>query len=151
MSKDINLSKIDYDILKFVSRHQPVHVDKIKKHLPKWRTSIDLRISQLENPDFEYSNRSRYPLPNSSHIREIGESSVGANGFYSFEGSGFYELSEFGYQSLQDYRVLRKTKRRELWTKNMWIPILVSIAINVIIRAIESLWQPILRWLANIP
>ena len=51
----------------------------------------------------------------------------------------------------RDYLIRYRQTRRDLWLKNIWIPILVTIVTNLAIRGIEWLLPRIQQWLSNTP
>lgn len=62
---------------------------------------------------------------------------------------GIYELTEYGKRELEDYLAAKKTDRKELWLKNAWIPIIVSLVTSAIANYILPKLPQILRWAAN--
>ena len=53
--------------------------------------------------------------------------------------TGVYEMTDYGRKSLQDYLSQKRAAKRDLWLKNAWIPILVTIATNLLIVGIKAL------------
>lgn len=47
------------------------------------------------------------------------------------------------------YFDIKKHNGKELWIKNAWIPILVSVATNLVISGLKWLWPLIQQWLSN--
>ena len=62
------------------------------------------------------------------------------------ESSGQYSANKNGKR----YLVYCKAHRRELWLKNMWIPIIVSFVTTVTTNYITPRIPQILQWVANI-
>lgn len=62
------------------------------------------------------------------------------------EPGGQYSIRKDGKR----YLLYCRSQRRELWMKNMWIPIIVSLTTNLVLDVIRSLWPQIQGSLANI-
>ena len=61
------LSDIDFKILEFISKNEPVEIEKIKSEFPDI-LSIDYRIGQMSEMDF--NEASHCYLPNTSFIAQ---------------------------------------------------------------------------------
>ena len=49
----------------------------------------------------------------------------------------------------KDYLVYSQQQRRDVWLKNVLLPILVTIGTNIVIFAAGQLWPLILQWLGR--
>ncbi|QAT48546.1 hypothetical protein EQM14_01430 [Caproiciproducens sp. NJN-50] len=47
------------------------------------------------------------------------------------------------------YFDVKKRRNKELWIKNAWIPILVSVATNLAINGLKWLWPLIQEWVSS--
>lgn len=75
-----------------------------------------------------------YSVPNTSYIEVIGD---------------IFCIAPLGKKALQDYQKQNKVDKRMLWLKNAWIPILVSIATNLIIDGMRQLLPLIQEWVSS--
>ena len=144
MSGEISdLSHMDYRILKFLSNDGTATVEQIAKRLPKG-DDVEYRLSVLAKR--EYSDMSHTYIQNSSYIFE---KMVEKKGTYGTEylKTGRYCITPKGIKALQDYLDKRKRDNRLLWMKNAWIPILVSIVINLLIALLQPVWSRLSAWL----
>jgi len=144
MSSDVTLQEIDYELLEYISENQPVHIDKIKGRFSKVQESIEYRIEALSKGTVRKFAGGISPVENSSFILHIWEEFMQDNGEISIRQSNSYELTGLGYQALQDYNRTLKSKRKDVWLKNAWIPILVSIAMYLLLNAVLPLLRCIL-------
>ena len=134
----VDLTENDVKILQYVKSHQPVHISQIEQALHGIE-SISYRVEILATPEYKYS----------SYLEQAYEN-VTEHGLTHSNPLGIYTLTDFGRKALQDYENSEKAQRRELWLKNAWIPILVTIATNLAIHALEWLSPLIQQWLSNI-
>ena len=91
------------------------------------------------------------PIPNTAYIEQDYESIKTDIGETEYRPLGIYHLTEFGYKSLQDYEYNQAAHKREIWLKNAWIPILVTLVTNLLIHGIKELWPLIQEWLSHTP
>ncbi len=139
------LSDIDFKILEFISKNEPVEIEKIKSEFPDI-LSIDYRIGQMSEMDF--NEASHCYLPNTSFIAQEYEKPTSS--FETKKSLGIYRITDMGKKSLQDYKARIKQHKKEIWLKNAWIPITVSIITTVLITYIIPKLPSLLKWLTNI-
>ncbi len=139
----IGLTEIDVKILWFISKNEPADISSIKAEFPNI-SAIEYRLQQLSQP--EYSSRSHIPLDNTSYLDEELLTFHDDAGSLRQRLSGRYTLTAMGHKALQDYRCNKRLHTRELWLKNAWIPIIVSIATNVVLNYILPRLLDLLKW-----
>lgn len=61
----------------------------------------------------------------------------------------YFTSSSAGKRLVEDFLDKERISRKELWLKNAWIPILVSIATTLAINVLKSLWPLIQQWASN--
>lgn len=136
----VSLTDIDIKILKFVKEHGPSDIKDIECSL-KNIAAIQYRVKILSTPEYINSGPIRFARDNSSYLEEDYETGIDEKTKDSiFIPLGIYRITEFGKKALQDYECIKTTHHRELWLKNAWIPILVTVVTNLIIGAIKWLW-----------
>lgn len=112
--------------------------------------SVPYRINQLRGQKYRKAGTSYFATPNSSYLREEYSSTTEDHLEFPVP-QGTYILTDLGRTALQDHELAQKSHRRELWLKNAWIPILVTVATNLAIRALGWLTPLIQGWLSNTP
>lgn len=133
------VSAIDFSILKFVSDKGQASMGEICAAFPEIQ-SIDKRIHILA-----------FSVSASPYLAEDVEMVVLPDGLKNTQGIGIYRLTDAGKIALQDYESENRISRRELWLKNAWIPILVSLITNLAISGTKRLIPLILELLSNTP
>lgn len=116
-------SDLDFDILSFIYKNEPISVDKIKDRFPKIE-NIDYRLEVMSKS--EYDDKLYRYIPNTSLIIQKFREEKG-----KYIATGIYETTEYGKKSLQDYKSNLKKHKREIWLKYAWIPIIVSFVTTV--------------------
>lgn len=138
-----DLTVIDYQILKFVSRKQPVGISEIKEGLPKI-DSIEYRIAMLSTPEYRLSADIRIPCENSYFLEELyDEDDI-------YHGLQIYRLTALGEKVLQDYKLKTKCDKKAMWLENAWIPIIVAFATTVLTNYILPKLPKLLGWFSSI-
>ena len=66
---------------------------------------------------------------------------------YAPKATGLMSITNLG----RDYLIYCRQRKKELWLKNAWIPILVTIVTNLIIDGLKCLSPQIQQWLSSIP
>ena len=133
--KDIkDFSKYDFQILEFVSKNKPVKIEQIKNRF-KNLTSIEERISRLSEPKF---SKLGIFVKNTSVIIPIVDNNAIA-----------YITTDWGETVLQDYKISQRNSNKRMWLKNAWIPIIVTIATNLLVIGIKALLPLILELFSN--
>lgn len=118
------LSDVDFKILEFINENEPVEIKKIKSKFPEI-ASIGYQIEQMSKQTFSQSG-SCY-IPNTSFIiQEYEEFEEPKGSFEPAKPLGIYTVTDFGKKALQDHKEYTKNRKKELWLKNAWIPIIVS-------------------------
>lgn len=145
----VSLTDSDVKILKYVRSHQPVHISQIERSLHGIE-SITYRVETLATPEYRYYDHFCEAVKNSSYLEQEYEH-VTEHGLTHSNPLGIYTLTDFGRKSLQDYENAIKAHHREMWLKNAWIPILVTVATNLVIRTLEWLFPLIQQWISNTP
>lgn len=140
-----NLTENDLKILRFIEKHETADIESIKKEFPDM-SAIEYRLEQLSTP--EYQNRAA--RPNSCCLKEHVKISRSESGYADTEYLGIYELTELGKRELQDHLAESQTRRKELWLKNAWIPIIVAFVTTVGTNYILPKLLRILQWAASI-
>lgn len=143
-----DLTEIDAKILQFIDSCGTADTVAIKKRFPN--TAIEYRLKKLSTPEVRYLSSSSIavPIENTCFLNERTEQTV-IKGYCHVEHLGIYELTEYGKRELEDYLAAKKTGRKELWLKNAWIPIIVSLVTSAIANYILPKLPQILRWAAN--
>lgn len=143
------LTEIDIQILRFVSKSEPASLEAIKLKFPT-ASSIEYRVKLLSTPEYRRVGNLPItnPVPNSSYLSQDRIETV-VNGRVKIEMLGTYRLTENGQKFLQDYGQKARSDRKELWLKNAWIPILVTLATNLVISGVKWLFPLIVQWLAS--
>lgn len=144
----VDLTENDVKILQYVRSHQPVHISQIEQSLHGIE-SISYRVDILATPKYRHYDYFCEAIKNSSYLEQAYEN-ITVHGVTHSKPLGMYTITDFGRKALQDHENSVKAQRRELWLKNAWIPILVTIATNLAIRALEWLFPLIQQWLSNI-
>ena len=139
------LNDIDFEILDFISKNEPVNIDQIKANFPNV-SSLDYRIKSMARQS--YSEAVHASIPNSSFILQQYEK-IGTGVREIIRPLGIYTTTDCGKKALQDYKQEIKSKRKELWLKNAWIPIIVSVATNLVISGAKWLWPLIQQWVSS--
>lgn len=143
-----DLSDIDYYILDFIALKQPVGIEELREKFLSVQ-SLDYRIHILSTPEYEYVRSGRMAIENSYCLQEAYEEKISESGFTSLEYLQIYSLTELGQKLLQDHKISTKKARKNLWLKNAWIPILVSLATNLVLRGIGQLLPLIQQWVSS--
>lgn len=140
------LSDLDVDILEFIKEHEPVSMGAIVSGLPQ--------ISEVEFRVKGMCSSGHYLTPHTQHTKDCFLIQQDTRKYLDGaltrgEYLDSYRLTDLGRKVLQDYRHSAKKARRELWLKNAWIPILVSLATNLVIAGTKWLLPQILEWLSH--
>lgn len=143
-----DLTDLDYEILDYISQNEPVHIDDIKNHFPNI-ASIEYRIEVMKTPEYHQSMHIRLVTENTFCISEKYEIFKDELGISHNRYLQIYSITSLGKKALQDYKVKKAKHRKELWLKNAWIPILVSLATNLLIAGIKSLLPLIQSLVSN--
>ena len=146
----IQLTDIDIKILCFIREHDSASVTDMQSTL----TDVDAlhyRLEQLSTPEYRGVLGTSLPIPNTAYIEQDYESIKTDIGETEHRPLGIYHLTEFGYKSLQDYKYNQAAHKREIWLKNAWIPILVTLVTNLLIHGIKELWPLIQGWVSHTP
>lgn len=121
------LTKLDADILAFIREKEFVTLDDVKQRFPKMETT-EYRIQLMS----EASGALIYPE------RTYWQDEIGQ---LLHDDTGRYGLTPDGEKALKDYQYEHRLRDRELWIKNAWLPLLTTVAFNLIKAGIEWLLQ----------
>lgn len=145
------LTDIDYRILEFVGSNEPVHIDAMKIHFPDV-ISLEYRIEMLNTSQIhKLPYGVQRAISNTSFLSQEYEDVIDDSGAIRYsEGLHIYSLTDLGRKALQDYKGNTIKARKEMWLKNAWIPILVSLATNLLLDGLKWLFPLLQGWLASI-
>lgn len=141
---DYELSEIDYLVLEYISNFDTVSKEQLSKHFSSKIDELDYRLSFLKTPVFKLVGNARFPVDNSSYIEEICEQ-TNNNGIVTCKGTDEFYITPLGKKVLQDYKTHKKSRRVELWVKNAWLPIIVSVITTLLTNGITRMLQLILK------
>lgn len=145
----VELTDTDSKILRFIKKRGFASITDMERAMPEI-SSIRYRVEQLSTPEYRKIHSISIPMENTSFLVEDYETVNLDSGKTKRNHLGIYRLTAFGDKALQDYEQKRTTYRRELWLKNAWIPILVSLVTNLLIHGLTELWPLIKEWLVHI-
>ena len=132
------LSRIDYDVLKFISLNSPVALSEIKNAFPNF-DAIENRLKFLT------LNHKNFPavIKEEFKTEHIGNN---VNRKYL----GIYSLTDYGNYCLLNDKANNKKQNKEMWLKNVWIPIIVSFLTTILTTHIIPMLPQILKWFVGI-
>lgn len=140
-----NLNDTDYQILEFVNSNEPVKLSDIKSNFPNI-DSLEYRIKVMATAEFRKNGYISTPIKDTYCLEEQYEHLTNEHGIAHTKGLQIYSMTNLGKKALQDYRSHKKQINRELWIKNAWLPILVSIVTTLIVN-----WLPLLlSWIQQL-
>ena len=140
------LTSVDLKILEFINSNGAIGIKDLKTKFSKI-DSLEYRLKIMSTQ--KYSELGRAPLPDSSFILQKYDV-VGTGIYETSKPLDIYEITDYGRKYLQDHKNQTDIYRKELWIKNAWIPIIVSLATNLVIGGIKQLLPLIQQWLSNI-
>ena len=141
-------TEIDFQILNYISCHGPASLSQLVEAFPSV-SAVEYRVCQLAAPEYRSVAGMPEEIPNTSYLVEsyrFADTDLGKTTEYL----GIYTLSERGKKAVQDHSYRTKSARKELWLKNAWIPILVTLAANLLVLGIKWLLPLIQEWLPSI-
>lgn len=113
------IESADYMLLEKIKQYQPVSGDKLINNHSYKIDGTDSRINTLKanayidfefiEQDFGYGNKGLAHTDN-------------------------YIITDLGMKALQDYKISNKQKKKELWLQSCWIPIIVSVLTNLLLK-----------------
>lgn len=121
------VTKLDADILAFIREKEFVTLDDVQKRFPKVETTEHRIQLMSKTPDALICPERTYWQD------EIGQ--------LLHSDTGRYSLTPDGEKALEDYQYEHRLRDRELWIKNAWLPLLTTVAFNLIKAGIEWLLQ----------
>ena len=121
------ITKLDADILAFIRGKEFVTLDDVQRRFPKVETTEHRMQLMSEAPDALVCPERTYWQD------EIGQ--------LLHDDTGRYSLTPDGEKALEDYQYEHRLRDRELWIKNAWLPLLTTVAFNLIKAGIEWLLQ----------
>lgn len=142
------LNDIDYEILVYIYKHEPVHIDKLKSKFHD--------VSSIENrlPPLLANKAGMFgTMANTSLITED-MSDTERDEYNRPKGTGVYRITDLGKITAEDYIRNKKLHNRELWLTNVKMPIIVSFVTTMITLALTNWLSPmlpqILQWLCDV-
>lgn len=124
MENDSQITACDAEVLRYFRKHGPAPTADAKKALPDIG-SAEHRIAALAKPDTgllaEDADTSYEPM-RPLHV-----------------GLGVYRITPKGELALDDYLAEQERHRKELWLKNMWLPIAVSFVTALLTLGLKDL------------
>ena len=126
-------NETDIRILRTVKALGEADIESISRKLPKI-DAVSLRVRKLSTPEYSQFGKSpaiSMPKPNTAYR------------VHSQTDETKFQITELGKMAIQEFGFARRQKRRMLWLKNAWIPIIVSILTTVAITVLKSLWPKI--------
>ena len=142
-----DLTKIDAKILQFINGCGTADLASIKRKFPDV-SAIEYRLKSLCTVEVKQRGTYAIPIENSAFLCEQYED-IKIQGIPCSRGLGIYELTDHGKRELENYQAGIRSYRKELWLKNAWIPIIVSIITSAIANYILPKLPQILQWIAN--
>lgn len=124
MENDSQITACDAEVLRYFRKHGPASTADAKKALPDIG-SVEHRIAALAKPDtglLAEDADTSYESMRSLHV-----------------GLGIYRITPKGELALDDYLAEQKRHRKELWLKNMWLPIAVSFVTALLTLGLRDL------------
>ncbi len=143
------LTENDYLILEYINRFPSVHKTDIEQHFKGKIASLDYRLSVLAKVNYKMSGGTPFPISNSNYISE---EFYETDNDYSNppQSKEMFHITDFGKVALQDHLVKKKSDKKQLFVKNAWMPIIVTLITNLLIDGVKWLFPLIQQWLANI-
>lgn len=143
------LTENDYLILEYINHFPSVHKTKIENHFKGKIVSLDYRLSVLAKVDCKMSGGVPFPISNSNYIDE--EFDESDDDYRNPPKSlNIFHITDFGKATLQDHIAKKKADKKQLFLKNAWLPIIVTLFTNLIIDVAKWLLPLIQQWLSNI-
>lgn len=134
--KDLKVfSDLDYKILAFVLKNGTVTFEQIQARFKSF-SALENRVEILSEP---YQATFGVYVPNTSVIVPI----VKDNTLH-------YQITDYGKRVLQVYKLSSKKRKKEIWLKNMWIPIIVSFVTYMLLNYIAPMILNSLKQLCDI-
>ena len=134
------LTEIDFQILDYVSKNGTATIQDLHSHFLSIDV-LDYRLQLLSRGDIQYIGPGIPVCIDDTYFLEAH--------FDQNRNISAYSITNIGRKSLQDHLRKVKSDRKELWLKNAWIPILVSLATNLILDASKQLPLLIQQWLSS--
>lgn len=138
------LTDIDYKIFEYLCKIDSASLDQIMKQFPKM--DVHFRLNQLAMPDLDKDSNL---VHNSSYLMGIADFVINDAGNQKLVSKDVFCITPLGKKALQDYHSRNKSENRKLWKTNAWIPIIVTVATNILIRVIEWWFPRIAQWLSK--
>ena len=130
-----DLTEVDYQILKYFKENSPSSIEDAAKHLPNVE-ALEYRIRFLSTPEFRQSTNFSIPIENTKCLHEEFET-YNDGCITKHRCLGIFSITTLGKKALQDYETSQKQQKKDIWLKNVWTPILVTIITNLVISGIK--------------
>ena len=141
------LNDIDAAILRCIKTNEPISLKAIEASLPNI-SAIEFRVKAMCSTGHYTSAKATDNLH--FYVEQVFKTTRDKYGCLKQEPIDAYRLTALGQKVLQDYDFSTRRKRRELWLKSVWLPILVTLATNLAISGIKWLLPQIQEWLFHI-
>lgn len=142
-----DLTEVDYQILKYFKENSPSSIEDAAKHLPNVE-ALEYRIRFLSTPEFRQSTKFSIPIENTKCLHEEFET-YNDGCITKHRCLGIFSITTLGKKALQDYETSQKQQKKDIWLKNVWTPILVTIITNLVISGIKWLLPLIQQYLSS--
>ncbi len=145
----VDLTENDVKILRYIKKYGSSSIADMENAMPDIK-ALCYRVEVLSTPEYRKVHSISLPIENTAFLEEDYELATTDIGETVSKPLGVYRLTAFGDKTLQDYEHQRISRQKELWLKNAWIPILVSLVTNLLIHGITELWPLIKGWASHI-
>ncbi len=143
------LTESDYLLLDYINKSEAISSEQIKSHFQNKKIdSIDLTLSELTACN--WSSTGTHITSKGYLIQEIEKTTL-PNLVIQTHRKDNYSISDLGRKALCDYHLKSKKEIKLIWLKNAWIPILVSLATNLVVIGTKALLPLIQQWLSSSP
>lgn len=140
-----SLTNDEYALLNYINKFDSVSKKQMLNHFNGKINALEYRLSLLAEPEYENLAGFHFPIENSNYIIEEFEYIVGNDGSTNTISKNSFHISELGKKTLQDFLSNKRSERINLWLKNAWIPIIVSLSTVLIADVLKWLLLRILQ------
>lgn len=141
------LTDLDYKLLKYISKFESVSEEKILHKFKNKIDSIDLRLTNLSCENDPISL-----LPDAGHCYILEDTSSHSDGLGTsiITYLNSYHITPYGKKVLQDYLFNKKIQLRNIWLRNAWIPVVVSLITTLLTNYIIPKLPKLIKWFYHI-
>ncbi len=127
------MTDIDFEILNYISNNDFATLEELKR-----------KFANMQNLEHRLKLLSVSQKDSPAVIKETFETEgIGARLKRIYLGQ--FSLTEYGNILLQDYNRNKKKNKTEIWLKNAWIPIIVSLVSYLLLNCIIPMLLNLLR------